>query len=93
MRALELTQILGHHGPCEFQVFTSAEMDAFQEKIYKGVMTYANHETRVENHGLDAAIQQLYMLHVFPSMSCSGCAYDRQKLIRIPNQILQNWLH
>ena len=37
----------------------STELAAFQASVYKGVMGYVNHETRVENHGLDAAIQQL----------------------------------
>jgi hypothetical protein len=73
--------------------FNSTEMASFQEIIYKGVHTYVGHETRVENHGLDAAIQQLYMMRVFPSMNCSGCAYNVQKLMRIPNQELANWLH
>ena len=42
------------------------------------------------------AIQQLMMMKVFPTMNCSGCSLGpevKAKLMRIPNQILQNWLH
>eukprot|EP01043_Picozoa_sp_COSAG02_P063714 COSAG02_NODE_9107_length_2327_cov_9.291293_1_plen_509_part_00 len=76
----------------------ATELAAFQASVYKGVMQYAGHETRVENHGLDAAIEQLYMLQIWPKMNetCSSCHLDVRviaELERVPQQILANWLH
>ena len=65
----------------------ATQLLAFQAKIYTAVKALSGHETRVENHGLDCAIEQLYMLKVFPSMRCAGCTYDTQALMRIPNQV------
>ena len=55
----------------------ATELAAFQAVVYRGVMSYSGHETRVENHGLDAAIEQLYMLRIWPKMNetCSSCRY------------------
>jgi hypothetical protein len=69
------------------------ELTSFQEKIFKGVTMHAGHETRVENHGVDCAIQQLYMMKVFPNMTCSGCTYNVPQLMCIPKKIVENWLH
>lgn len=72
---------------------TPTELLAFQEKMFRGVMANVGHETRVENHGLDAAIQQLWIQKVFPNISCAGCSYNRTIMMRVPTQILTNWLH
>ena len=77
---------------------TPTELTAFQGKMFDGVMAYVGHETRVENHGLDAAIQQLWIMKVFPDINCTTmrgerCSYDKTKMMRIPNQILANWQH
>ena len=66
--------------------------------MFDGVMAYVGHETRVENHGLDSAIQQLWIMKVFPDINCTTmqgerCSYDKTKMMRIPNQILANWQH
>lgn len=76
----------------------TTELAAFQASVYNAVMQYSGHETRVENHGLDAAIEQLYMLRIWPKLNetCSSCRLDVgviNKLERVPQQILANWLH
>jgi hypothetical protein len=74
----------------------ASELAAFQSIMYKGVLGLANYATRVENHCVDIAVQQLYMMKIFPTMNCSGCTLDaatKDKLMRVPNQILANWLH
>ena len=50
----------------------ASELAAFQSIMYKGVLGLSNYATRVENHCVDIAVQQLYMMKVtIPSSSAA----------------------
>lgn len=58
----------------------------FKTKLGKGIQSQVGHQAKVENHGIDAAIQQVYGAKIFPDLHQSS--WDA-----IPKQMLQNWLH
>ena len=59
----------------------------FKQLVQKGCGSQTKHAAKVENHGIDSGLQQVYALRVFPDLPV-----DKASWMALPNQLLQNWL-
>ena len=58
----------------------------FKKLVAAGSGSQAGHSAKVENHALDAALQQAYTPRVFPDLANSGWVGEAE-------QVYQNWIH
>ena len=84
---------LGYHWLMNISKISPSPLSPAQNKRYiqlvqDGCGGNTGHSAKVQNHGIDAATQQAFALHVFPNLPV-----DKKLWMEIPNALMMNWLH